>query len=111
MSGPKGKPNGAADGAGRCWSSMRDGNVVLGVDMGGTKLYGAISEIGGRIIDEAEMERKGASGEDCYDLLTKLIDDLLACPELRRTARARHRGGRAGNHASSQRGSSSGPTR
>ncbi len=60
-----------------------DGNVVLGVDMGGTQLYGAISEIGGRILGEAVMERDGASGEECYDLLTKLIDDLLARPALK----------------------------
>ena len=59
-----------------------DQNVVLGVDMGGTKLYGAISEIGGHVIEEVEMERDGASGEACYDLLTKLIDDLLARPGL-----------------------------
>ncbi len=61
-----------------------DGYVVLGVDMGGTKkMYGAISEIGGNIIDEVEMERHGASGEECYDLLTKLIDALLASPGLK----------------------------
>jgi predicted NBD/HSP70 family sugar kinase len=57
-------------------------NVVLGIDMGGTKLYGALSEIGGHIIGEVNMDRDGAAGEDCYDLLAKLIDDLLACPEL-----------------------------
>jgi len=61
-----------------------DGYVVLGVDMGGTKkIYGAISEIGGNIIDEVEMERHGASGEKCYDLLTELIDALLASPGLK----------------------------
>jgi glucokinase len=59
-----------------------DGNVVLGVDMGGTKLYGAISEIDGHIIDEVTMDREGASGEACYVLLTKLIDDLLTRPGL-----------------------------
>ncbi len=59
------------------------GNVVLGVDMGGTKLYGALSEISGRIIAEAEVDRKGAAGDDCYRLLTRLIDDLMGCPELR----------------------------
>src|SRR5512140_662183 len=59
------------------------GNVVLGVDMGGTKLYGALSEISGRIIAESVVERNGAAGEECYKLLTRLIDDLLACPELR----------------------------
>src|SRR5512143_961055 len=58
-------------------------NVVLGVDMGGSKLYGALSEIGGRIIAEAELDRNGAEGERCYQLLTRLIDDLLECPELR----------------------------
>ena len=59
-----------------------DGNVVLGVDMGGTNLYGAISEIGGRFIAEVDMDRQGASGEAFYDLLTDLIDDLLARPDL-----------------------------
>ena len=60
-----------------------DGYVVLGVDMGGTKLYGAISEIGGKIIDEINMERDGASGEKCYQLLIKLIDALLSNPGLK----------------------------
>src|SRR5512135_732939 len=59
------------------------GNVVLGVDMGGAKLYGALSEISGRIIAEAEVDRRGAAGEKCFDLLTKLIDDLLECPDVR----------------------------
>jgi glucokinase len=61
-----------------------DGYVVLGVDMGGTeKMYGAVSEIGGHIINEADVDRLGASGEECYRLLTKLIDTLLASPGLR----------------------------
>ena len=60
-----------------------DGYVVLGVDMGGTKLYGAISEIGGNIIAEAVREREGASGEECYELLVRLIDELLGHPGLR----------------------------
>lgn len=59
-----------------------DGNVVMGVDMGGTQLYGAISEIDGRVLGEAALDRKGASGEACYELLTTLIDRLLADPGL-----------------------------
>jgi len=59
------------------------GNVVVGVDMGGTKLYGALSDIGGGILGEAVRERDGASGEECYNLLISLIDELLKCPELR----------------------------
>jgi len=61
-----------------------DGYVVLGVDMGGTeKIYGALSEIGGNLIDEVEMDRHGTSGDECYKLLTKLIDTLLASPGLK----------------------------
>jgi len=60
-----------------------DGYVVLGVDMGGAKLYGAISEIGGKIIDEINMERNGASGEECYRRLIKLVDALLSNPGLK----------------------------
>ena len=60
-----------------------DRYVVLGVDMGGTKLYGAISEVGGKIIDEINMERSGVSGEECYSLLIKLMDSLLASPGLK----------------------------
>ena len=65
-----------------------DGYVVLGVDMGGPKMYGAISEIGGNIIDEVEVDRHSAVGEKCYDVLIKLIDKLLASPGLKgRTVR------------------------
>ena len=61
-----------------------DGYIVLGVDMGGTeKMYGALSEIGGNIINEANIDRQGASGEECYSLLIKLIDTLLASPGLK----------------------------
>lgn len=81
------RPQGATE-----WSGGRrrpllefnaDGYIVLGVDMGGTKLYGALSEIGGRIIDEITMDREGASGEDCFLLLTHLIDALLSSPALK----------------------------
>jgi glucokinase len=59
------------------------GNVVIGVDMGGTRFYGAISDIGGTILGEAVRERDGASGPECFKLLTSLIDELLKHPELR----------------------------
>ena len=31
-----------------------DGFVVLGIDMGGTKMYGAISDLGGKLLDEVD---------------------------------------------------------
>jgi glucokinase len=59
-----------------------DGYVVLGVDMGGTKMYGAISNLGGDVVDEVNIARHGTSGEESFDCLVALIDTLLASPKL-----------------------------
>lgn len=59
-----------------------DGHVTLGVDMGGTKIYGALANLGGDIIDEISMSRAGFSAEDNYTALTALIDTLLQSPKL-----------------------------
>jgi glucokinase len=59
-----------------------DGFVVLGVDMGGTKMYGALSNLGGTILDEVNISRHGSSGEDSFNYLTSLIDKLLASPKM-----------------------------
>jgi len=59
-----------------------DAHLVLGVDMGGTKMYGAISDLGGNILDEMNIASHGTSGEDSYNRLTTLIDTLLASPRL-----------------------------
>ncbi len=56
--------------------------VVIGVDLGGTKLYGAISDFGGNIVDEIDMGRPGTSSEGNYERLIELIDTLLASPKL-----------------------------
>ena len=44
-----------------------DGHVVLGVDMGGTKIYGALSDLGGNILDEVNIGRHGTSGEESFN--------------------------------------------
>ena len=59
-----------------------DGFVVLGVDMGGTKIYGATSDLSGHILDEVNISRHGTSGEDSFNYLTTLIDKLLASPKV-----------------------------
>jgi glucokinase len=59
-----------------------DSYVVLGVDMGGTKMYGAISNLGGDVVDEVNIARHGTSGEESFSCLTTLIDTLLASPKL-----------------------------
>ena len=61
-----------------------DGGVVLGVDMCGTKMYGALSDLGGNILDEVNIGHHGTSGEESFNYLTKLIDELLASPKVER---------------------------
>ena len=59
-----------------------DGHVVLGVDLGGTKMYGALADLGGNILDEVNLARHGTLGEESFAALTGLIDTLLASPKL-----------------------------
>ncbi len=59
-----------------------DGYVVLGVDMGGTKIYGAIADLGGKVLDEVSVARHGTLGEESFKALTDLIETLLASPTL-----------------------------
>jgi glucokinase len=58
------------------------GRLILGVDMGGTKMYGALSDLGGNILDEVNIARHGTNGEDSFKRLTTLIDTLLDSPKL-----------------------------
>ncbi len=59
-----------------------DGHVVLGVDLGGTKIYGALSNLGACVIDELTVDRQGSQGEECYEKLVGFIDTLLASSKL-----------------------------
>ena len=59
-----------------------DGFVVLGVDLGGTKMYGALSDLGGNILTEVNLGRHGTSGEESFDRLVAVIESLLASPKL-----------------------------
>lgn len=59
-----------------------EGHLVIGVDMGGTKIFGALSDLGGTILDEFNIAQHGATGEDSYLRLTTLLDTLLASPKL-----------------------------
>jgi len=59
-----------------------EGHVVIGIDLGGTQLFGAIADLGGNILDEVDVSRHGTSGEESYRRLIELIDTLLASPKL-----------------------------
>jgi len=59
-----------------------DSFVVVGVDMGGTRMYGAVSDLGGKILDEVDMGWNGSSGDENYNRLITLVDTLLASPKV-----------------------------
>jgi glucokinase len=60
----------------------REGSIVIGVDLGGTKMFGAVSDLGGRVLDEIEFVRHGTSGEDSFLRLVELIEELLRSPRI-----------------------------
>ena len=50
---------------------------VLGIDLGGTKMYGAIANIGGEILHEVNLEHHCTTGEESFKTLVSLIEKLL----------------------------------
>ncbi len=58
------------------------GRLILGVDMGGTKMYGALSDLGGNVLDEMNVASYSPDGESTYNRLTTLIDTLLSSSKL-----------------------------
>jgi glucokinase-like ROK family protein len=80
------RPHGSSEWSGGRRRSLleynAEGYVVLGVDMGGTKIYGALADLGGNIIDETEIDHQGTTGEETYQRLIRLIDILIKSPNL-----------------------------
>ncbi len=59
--------------------SLREGeNCIIGLDLGGTKLYGAISDIAGNIIYDQQIINHSKSGEECFTMLVGMLDRLIA---------------------------------
>jgi glucokinase len=52
-------------------------NCFIGVDLGGTKLFGAITNLAGNILLEIEVRNHGKTGEACYVMLVEVISSLL----------------------------------
>jgi glucokinase len=58
-------------------SYNKDACSVVGIDLGGTKLYGALANIGGEIIHEVSLTHHNTTGERSMALVTDMINDLL----------------------------------
>ena len=55
------------------------GSLVIGADVGGTKIYGAASDLGGQILYERHMQHhEAAAAGDCYSRLLSLLEELLS---------------------------------
>ena len=57
------------------------GYAVLGLDLGGTKLFGTIADLGGKIQAEHCMPWQKNDPEACLEQVNTLIDDLLSKPK------------------------------
>jgi len=57
-------------------------NIVIGVDLGGTRMFGAVTNIGGHIEQELTVSYKNGSSKNYIQLLIDLIERLLTSPHL-----------------------------
>jgi glucokinase len=59
------------------YSLREQENCVIGFDLGGTKLFGAITDLGGNFLYEEEIQDHKKTGEACFELLVSLLHSLL----------------------------------
>jgi glucokinase len=53
-------------------------HLTIGLDLGGTKFYGAVSDLGGDILFEKMIPHYGSRGEEGYALVSSMIEELIA---------------------------------
>ena len=52
-------------------------NIAIGIDLGGTKLYGAVADLGGNILHEITIAHHNSQGEASFQRLAELIQTSL----------------------------------
>lgn len=55
----------------------KNGGVVIGIDLGGTKLFGALASIGGEILGEVCKNQHSSSGNESFNLVAEMIQILI----------------------------------
>ena len=55
----------------------QNGGMVIGIDLGGTSLYGALANIGGEVLGELSTSQHGLSAEENYSLVVQMIQSLV----------------------------------
>ena len=51
-------------------------NVIIGIDLGGTDIYGAVTDLSGSVLAEKKLDNQPAAAEVSYERLAHLIDCL-----------------------------------
>lgn len=57
------------------------GHLAIGVDLGGTKMFGALTDIGGNVLQEINIPQHSTQGEESYELLTEILRKLTRTAE------------------------------
>lgn len=57
-----------------------EANVAVGIDLGGSKMFGAVADLAGNVIHERYVPWKDGDSEDRLEELCHLIEELLAAP-------------------------------
>jgi glucokinase len=50
---------------------------IIGIDLGGTKIYGALADFNGKILDEVYIDHHQAQADDSLQVVIHVIDELL----------------------------------
>jgi glucokinase-like ROK family protein len=58
-----------------------DNSLVIGIDLGGTKIFGALANIGGQILEEHYLEWHGVSAEHKFETVVDLVQRFLDLPQ------------------------------
>jgi len=59
----------------------KNGSAVIGIDLGGTKLYGALANIGGEIIGQVHKSQHSSTGDESFALVEEMIRSLIKLAE------------------------------
>jgi glucokinase len=52
-------------------------HAIIGIDLGGTKIYGAVADLDGRILYEMNFDHHQNQAEECLQVVFQIIDALL----------------------------------
>jgi glucokinase len=52
-------------------------HLVIGIDLGGTKIFGAVTDLSGAMMHEVEIAHHDTQGEDSFSLVLSLVQELL----------------------------------